>query len=89
MELQRGAEPARDISAKLIEFLETEFLVDFGQDFQKQTNLFDAQIVDSFGLLELVKYLEREFQITVPNEALTTGRLTSLKAIQELVEELS
>lgn len=75
------------IQSRLTEYLETEFLVELGVDFSEESNLFDSQIIDSFGLVALVKFLESEFQMTVPNEALVEGKLTSLRALVDLVKE--
>jgi acyl carrier protein len=75
------------IQATVRAFVEEHFLVTFGADFDLTTNLFETQIIDSFGFVELVRFLEREFAIEIRDPDLVSGALTSIAHIVDLVKE--
>ena len=68
-------------------YLEETFLIEFGEEITSVTDLFEAQIVDSFGFVELVSYLESSFDIKITDEDLLSNRLTTLDGIVAIVEE--
>jgi acyl carrier protein len=45
-------------------------------------------VVDSLGLFELVEFIEREFQISVPTEEFSPRRFSSISVILNTIEEL-
>lgn len=64
------------------EFIEERFLVTINDGaVTSETDLFRAGIIDSFGFIELVSYIEKHFGVKVPDEALTGGSLSSVAAI--------
>lgn len=79
--------PTPGIEARILSFVEEHFLVERGKDFDTVTNLFEAQIIDSFGFVELVRFLESEFQVTIQDDDLLTGELTSINSMVHLVEK--
>ncbi len=79
--------PISEIETRILSFVEEHFLVEHNKDFDRATNLFEAQIIDSFGFVELVRFLESEFQITIQDNDLLTGELTSINSMVNLVEK--
>ena len=79
--------PTSEIETRILSFVEEHFLVERGKDFDTATNLFEAQIIDSFGFVELVRFLESEFQVTIQDDDLLTGELTSINSMVHLVEK--
>ena len=47
----------------------------------------DAGIMDSYGIIELITFIEKEFAITVPNDAITPERFGSIDLMAEYVLE--
>ena len=47
--------------------------------------LLDGGLVDSMGLLQLVVFLEKEFQVSIPNSELLPNDFQSVQAIARLV----
>jgi acyl carrier protein len=45
-------------------------------------------VVESLGLFELVEFIEREFQISVPTEEFSPRRFSSISVILNTIEEL-
>jgi acyl carrier protein len=76
-----------EIETTLRSFVQEHFLVAFGTDFDATTNLFDTQIIDSFGFVELVRYLESEFKVSIHDADLVSGELTSINSMANLIEK--
>lgn len=49
-------------------------------------SLFDQGVLDSFGLLEFIAFLEQTFHITIPDDDLTPGRFESIEKIRQYVQ---
>jgi len=53
---------------------------------QDDTSLFASGIIDSFGILELISYLELKYSITFESKDLTKENLQTVIAISRLIE---
>lgn len=74
-----------EIAARLRTFMEERFLIDdtLGPD----VDLFEAGIVDSFGLIEMVAFLESDFAVSFSKQDFMSPRLSTLAGIAGLVHE--
>jgi acyl carrier protein len=54
-------------------------------DLSDDTPLFRTGIIDSFGLLSLVQYLETEFSISVRDEEMLPENFENIRTIAQLV----
>ena len=70
---------------KIRAFIEEQFLVEFDDDFPEDTNLFKEGVMDSFGYVQLCRFLEREFTITFTEAEMTGNVLVSLSQIRDTV----
>ena len=70
---------------KIRAFIEEQFLVEFDEDFPEDTNLFKEGVMDSFGYVQLCRFLEREFAITFTEAEMTGNVLVSLSQIRDTV----
>lgn len=69
-------------------FLTKQFLFEFEEEtITSETNLFESGIIDSFGAVELVSFLESKFKIELTDEELVSGSLRSLDSIVKLIKE--
>ncbi len=57
------------------------------ETFTSDTSLFRTGIVDSFGLFELVEYVEQQFGITVGDEDVVPDNFESIATIVRFVGE--
>jgi D-alanine--poly(phosphoribitol) ligase subunit 2 len=62
---------------KIRAFIEKQFLVDFDSSFPESTDLFREGVMDSFGYVQLHRFLEREFGIAMSEAELTQNLLVS------------
>jgi D-alanine--poly(phosphoribitol) ligase subunit 2 len=65
--------------------LSERFLIDFGQDFDGKTNLFKAGFIDSYGLVELVSFVEDEFKIKVESKHLESDAFVTFDNIVDFI----
>jgi D-alanine--poly(phosphoribitol) ligase subunit 2 len=74
-----------DYRQKLRGFVEERFLVTFDDDFPEDSDLFREGVMDSFGYVQLHRYIEREFGVTFTAADLAQGVLVSLTQIEAYV----
>ena len=67
------------------EFVVDNFLFGDGMNVNENTPLFEKGIIDSTGVLELVAFLEENFNITILDEELIQDNFFNLKAIERLL----
>jgi acyl carrier protein len=80
---------AVDISGRVKEFLREEILVDdASMELSDQTPLLKG-LVDSLGLLQVVEFLEAEFQIEVDESDIIADNLGSIAQIETFVTRKS
>lgn len=68
---------------KLHSFIEDTFLCEYGSDFSDDTDLFKAGIIDSFGYIQLIKFLEKELNLSFSREDMLSNVLVSLAEIKK------
>jgi len=75
------------IAKDVREFIETNFLFreDHG-DLSETESLLEAGLIDSTGVLELVAFLEKQFEIGVADADIVPDNLDSIQAIASYVE---
>lgn len=62
--------------------------IDDSVDYEKEMNLIDGHILDSFGVITLVAELEDEFDISIEAAEMVPENFNSAKAIWEMVKRL-
>lgn len=72
--------------AKIKQYLVTHTVADFNGSETADTDLFEEGFIDSFGFIELVKYLEKEFQIKFTDNELISNQLNTLNNITSMVQ---
>lgn len=70
---------------KIRTFIEEQFLIEFDADFPEDSNLFKEGVMDSFGYVQLIRFLEKEFAITFSETEMTGNVLVSLTHMREAV----
>ncbi|OEJ69017.1 acyl carrier protein [Magnetovibrio blakemorei] len=66
-------------------FMEEQFLIEFDETFPEESNLFMEGVMDSFGYVQLCRFLEQEYDIQFTEEEMTGNVLTSLAQIKKYV----
>jgi acyl carrier protein len=66
-------------------FIEEQFLIEFGDDFPEDTDLFRSGVMDSFGYVRLCRFLEQTYQFKFTEEEMTSNILVSLTRMEQFV----
>ncbi|MCC4246105.1 phosphopantetheine-binding protein [Stappia indica] len=70
---------------KIRDFIEEQFLIEFDDSFPEDSDLFKEGVMDSFGYVQLIRFLEQEFDIRFTEQEMTGDVLVSLVQIRETV----
>jgi len=77
-----------DIKNMIIEYVKKEYLdEDSDMEVKEDTKLISSGIVDSFSMVSLKTYLEKKFQIKLPDDAATPEAFDSVNNIIELIKK--
>ncbi|MBL4837424.1 MAG: hypothetical protein JKY34_07580 [Kordiimonadaceae bacterium] len=70
---------------KIRTFIEEQFLIEFDDTLPEYSNLFMEGVMDSFGYVQLCRFLEKEYDIAFTEKEMTSNVLVSLTQIQQEV----
>ncbi len=73
------------MSDKIREYIEQRFLIEFDDSFPEDSNLFKEGVMDSFGYVQMCRWLEKEFNFRFSEQEMTGNVLTSLTRIRECI----
>ncbi len=81
----------KDIPLESVKHLVRHFVVDnflFGDDNQLEdhTSFLDKGIIDSMGVLELVDFIDKTFQVTIADSELLPENLDSINNIEKYLQ---
>src|SRR5688572_26956745 len=83
--VQRSRGSTMTVSAKVHDYIRQNFLFGGGQKLGDHDSLLDRGIIDSTGAMELVAFIESEFQVEVNDQDLVPENLDSVSAITAFV----
>jgi acyl carrier protein len=73
---------------KIRAFMIENFLFGEETDLKDDTSFLEEGIIDSTGVLELIEYLEEEFNIQIDDEDLVPENLDSLNNLEQFIARL-
>jgi acyl carrier protein len=76
-----------DCKAKIKTFIIENFLFGNSDGLNDDTSFLEESIIDSTGVLELVTFLEEEFNIKVADDELIPENLDSIKNVTSYVQK--
>jgi len=75
-----------NISEKIIIFIENHFCPK--QKITENTDLFGERIIDSIGIVELVSFLQEEFDVSVPFESISMNDFKNIDSMSAYIKQL-
>jgi D-alanine--poly(phosphoribitol) ligase subunit 2 len=75
------------MSDKIRDFMEERFLIAFDETFPEDTDLFKEGVMDSFGYVQLCRFLEKEYGFVFSEQELTSNVMVSLTRIRAFIEQ--
>jgi acyl carrier protein len=76
------------IKVKVRAFIIENFLFGEDADLKDDTSFLEGGIIDSTGVLELIEFLEEEFNIEIDDEDMIPENLDSLDSLEKFVGKL-
>ena len=73
------------VSESLEKFLADSFFIEFGGDVGPKTDLFEAGLLDSFGFVELIAFIEKTYGIKITDDDLESPEISNLAGLQTLI----
>jgi acyl carrier protein/D-alanine--poly(phosphoribitol) ligase subunit 2 len=81
---------SEEIKGMIIDYVKKEYLEDDSEDeIDENTPLISSGIVDSFSMVSLKTFLEKKFDIKIPDEKATTEAFDSVNNIMGLLKEFN
>ncbi|MDI6808692.1 MAG: acyl carrier protein [Candidatus Eisenbacteria bacterium] len=79
---------AEDLKKLIIDYVKKEYLdEDSDEEVNENTKLISSGIVDSFSMVSLKTFLEKKFQVKIPDEKATPQAFDSVNNILNLLKE--
>jgi acyl carrier protein len=78
----------RRLDEKIRQYLAETLLIEFTSDdsgVSEDANLFESGLIDSFGFVQLVAFLEKEFAIKITDDEVLSDALSSFAKIRSFV----
>ena len=75
------------IETRIQSFIYEQFPLSRSLKMSFTDNLFSAGVVDSLGILDLVTFLENEFQVVVSDEELTPEHFETIEGMVKFIEK--
>jgi acyl carrier protein len=75
----------------ILDYIKNEYLDEDDEedmDLDKDTPLITSGIVDSFSMVSLKRFLETQYEITIPDEDATPEAFNTVSKIIELIQRL-
>lgn len=80
---------AEDVKKLIIDYVRREYLEEGSpMEVNENTKLISSGIVDSFSMVSLKTFIEKKFQIKIPDEKATPEAFDSVSNILNLLKEL-
>lgn len=76
-----------DAETRIKQFLSDQFLFEFDDRITADTDFFKAGLIDSFGYIQFIQFLEKEFAIRFDDDELISYRLNTLGTVVANVEK--
>lgn len=75
---------------KLVDFIKRYICVNRQvEDLDSNKEIFNSGIVDSFGLIELLAYIEDEFEVKIENYEIVENEADTIEKIVDLINKRS
>jgi acyl carrier protein len=75
------------IEKEIKKFIEENFIVDGNDNLSSEDSLLEKGIIDSTGVLELVAFIEENYNFKIKDEELIPENLDSIKSISRFIQE--
>ncbi|MBP63064.1 MAG: hypothetical protein CMJ62_16210 [Planctomycetaceae bacterium] len=72
---------------RIVAYVQGASMIDPSQEIPLDRSLLEAGVFDSFGIVELITYIETEFDLAIPEEDLTREKMGSIRKMADYVSQ--
>lgn len=72
---------------KIVDYIQVEFIKEEGETLSTDEDLLGGGILDSLGIMKLISYLEREFEIQIPPKDMVIENFIDVNAMCQYITE--
>ena len=76
-----------EIADRLRAFIVKQFEIGVDEEFTDDVHIFDYGYVDSFGAVEIISFVEKDFGVKISDEDLVLNALNTVNEISALIAE--
>lgn len=77
----------QQMTEKLIQFIKNEYLDDSNAEITEETKLISSGLIDSFSLVSLQTFIEKEFGKRIPSPKITAESFDTVKQMIEIINQ--
>ncbi len=77
---------AEDYVQCILEYLKGAVLLDPAEEIPLDKSLLETGILDSYGIVDLLTFIEGEFGLAIPDEDITREKMGSIRKMAKYVE---
>ncbi len=70
---------------KIRDFIEEQFLIEYDESFPEDSDLFKEGVMDSFGYIQMIRFLEKEYGVKFTEQEMTGDVMVSLTQIEQVI----
>tara|TARA_B100000315_G_C14324868_1_gene472505 strand:+ start:258 stop:503 length:246 start_codon:yes stop_codon:yes gene_type:complete len=76
------------IRNELIDYIKNNILKYPYHDFNEKTMLLDKGLIDSFGIIELIGFIEKKYNLILKEKDIINKNFSSIEAIESLINHV-
>jgi acyl carrier protein len=71
---------------RIIDYLKESVLLDPSQEIPLDRSLLEAGILDSYGIVDLLTFIEGEYGLAIPDQDITREKMGSIRKMARYIE---
>lgn len=75
----------QSVQNQIRDYATRQFLADFNGALNEHSDLFEAGVIDSYGFVELVSFLEQTFDVKLSDDDLASPEMSTLAGMSQMV----
>jgi len=79
-------EPTEAYVQRIVDYLKESVLLDPSQEIPLDRSLLEAGILDSYGIVDLLTFIEGEYGLAIPDQDITREKMGSIRKIARYIE---
>lgn len=84
--MEDAIEQTEHFEQVILDYVKSFAIVEPDQVIPRDQSLLEAGILDSFGIVEMITFIESEFDIAIPDEDMTKEKLGSIQKMAEYIK---